>query len=269
MTTKLLALLIKSTVYPLYFKEDLVYLDFRSMLDSIRYVFRNKLPASDRIIASRLGKIYTRALTTDFMYANYAYEFFLKKFIRKHINDFDVFLDIGSCIGEYAIWLDRYHKQSICFEPVTENRAVIMKNLDLNGLTNKVMVVADALGAETRSARVHVQKSNKGASSICNLRDQQAYTETINITTLDMLLPTLPFTTESGVLMKIDAEGMELDVIRGASAFIKAARKLIIIYEVTHTDQHAIAEELQRHGRFRLGRVDSYNCFAIKYAAGH
>lgn len=267
MTIKFRILLEKATVYPLYFAEDLLFGDLRSVVDSLRYVFRKKLPPTDRVIHSRLGKIYTRALTTDFMYANYAYEFFLKKFILKHINQFEVFFDVGSCIGEYAVWLNRHNKQSVCFEPVTENRASLLKNLELNGISTKVKVMAEALGAETGTALVHVQESNKGASSIQKLRNTQAYTETIQISTLDLMVPALALPADAAVLMKIDAEGMELDVIRGATAFIKSTRQLIIIYEVTHVDREAISNELQKLGRFRMGRVDSYNCFAIKLQA--
>jgi hypothetical protein len=125
-------------IYLRYLFEYLKFGDFISVIASFRYVVSRKSHKSDRIIRTSIGTFFCRKNTNDFQFANYAYEWNVKKYILDHHHDYSVFIDGGACIGEYCIMLANNGMRCYAFEPVKENYAVLTKNLELNNLTSEI-----------------------------------------------------------------------------------------------------------------------------------
>ncbi|MBA4445858.1 hypothetical protein FHL01_10755, partial [Cylindrospermopsis raciborskii CS-506_C] len=101
----------KYGVYIHYFVEYLKHGDLKSLGASLKYVLTHKLPQQDYTTSSGMGKFLIRKNTTDFQFINYAYEKSIKDYLRNNLNNFDVFIDLGACIGEYSIWLAKEGKR--------------------------------------------------------------------------------------------------------------------------------------------------------------
>src|SRR5258707_4981438 len=79
-----------------------------------------------------------------------------------------VFVDVGAHIGTHTIYALRTKRfaRAVAFEPAPRNAALLARNLDANGLTHGVMIVAKAAGAAPGSAVLHLHPRNTGAHAI-------------------------------------------------------------------------------------------------------
>jgi len=255
-------MLTKLKTYLWYFYEYMKYGDFLSVYASVNYLIFKKSHKKDRIIKTSLGKIFCRKNTNDFQFANFHYEWGVKKYLLEHKNEYSVFIDGGACIGDYSILLSRFDIRCIAFEPVLKNFDVLMKNLDLNNLKSKVKAFPIGLGDHNFKAKFIFNPVNTGASHIANameLADCMA-----EIRTFDSLLPELKISIEDNILLKLDLEGMEVEAIHGASNFIRQYPNITFIMEDKHTGQYPIKDTLNKIASFEFGVVDEFNIFAKK-----
>jgi FkbM family methyltransferase len=253
----------KSANYWNYLAEYYRYADLMSIISSVQYKLFGTALSFDRIVESRIGKFYCRGNTTDFMYINYNYEIAVKEFIEKHISAYNTFMDIGACIGDYSIWMAKSGYQCLAFEPIPNNFDSLKRNLAYNGLKGKVKVFPIGLGAKAEYADFEIRGVNKGASKRVDDIEKTSAVG-IQIHRLDDIFPQLNFSQKNKVIMKLDVEGMEIDVLRGAKDFIQNTKHLIIIMEATLTGRDELIKYLEEVGDFEFQDIDTYNFAAIK-----
>lgn len=128
----------KALTYLQYLSDYLRHGDFVSVISSVKYLVNRTSHRKNRIIRTSAGTFYCRKNTNDFQFANYYYEWGVKKFILKNINEYSLFIDAGSCIGDYCVLLSKYGLRCMAFEPVPDTYKVLLKNLELNKLSGKV-----------------------------------------------------------------------------------------------------------------------------------
>lgn len=249
----------KYVVYADYFKEYIVCKDFKSLGASLKYIFTHKLPDKDYNTSSRMGNFLIRKGTTDFQFINEAYERKVKKYIRDHMDSFDVFIDAGACIGEYCVWLAKAGKRCIAIEPV--NFEAVRKNIALNKLENRVQVFACGVG--NRKERVYFNIPS-GLPSSSYIERSAAREPNVDIETLDSLVQEFNIAPGDRVLMKMDVEGMEPEVIEGARQFIAGQKNLTLIYEHFESDDYRNDKALSAIADFDFADIDSVNRVAIK-----
>jgi FkbM family methyltransferase len=256
----------KIQIYWWYFWEYLRYIDFRSISNALRYVISKKSNATDRVIHSRMGVFLCRKDTTDFMYANYNYERKVKRFIIKNLDKYDTFMDVGACIGDYSIWLANNGYKCLTFEPVPANFEVLQQNIALNHLTEHIHAYPWGLGSQKEQVSFEVRPHNKGASKV--IRDNEipetSQTNEATIQKFDSIKNQLPLTANNKVVIKLDVEGMESEVLKGAAEFIKSTRHLMLIMETCISDQKMLKQLLAQWGEFKYIKIDKHNFAAIK-----
>lgn len=250
----------KMRVYSLYFYEFLRFAEFTSAMNGALYTLTHKSYSSGKRINSRLGMFETRSGTLDFVYVNYAYEVDLKHFIEAQ--PFDVFFDVGSCIGEYSVWLGRKGYRCFAFEPVLSSYEMITKNIALNKLQNKVTAFNYGLGDKPAIEHFKVHAVNLGASR--RVDSVTEHTTKVEIKTLDDVYETLGLKPSAKILMKVDIEGMEVEMLRGAQHFLKHFDNITLIIEEKISGSQRIRETLEGMGKFQYGVVDDYNIYAKK-----
>jgi FkbM family methyltransferase len=158
------------------------------------------------------------------------------------------YLDIGAHLGTHTVWF-----ASMCpsthvhaFEPVGRYADVTRRNVTLNALDDKVTVhqvgLSDHVGTAENYMTVEHQMGFAGSGT--------GVTESFEIHRLDELV--------SGprvAVIKIDVEGMEPAVLRGATRILKRDRP--VVFAEAHNDGVAreIAAVLEPFGYRATGRV--------------
>lgn len=129
-------------------------------------------------------------------------------------------LDIGANIGNHTVyWGLRLRVKIEAFEPTAGTAAVLRRNIARNGLDEVATVHEYALGAsDGKALLLEMSDTNTGMNRVLPNPDGLL---------LIRQADSLGF--QDVTLMKIDVEGMELPVIRGALRTIERCRPLILV----------------------------------------
>ncbi|MCX6306809.1 MAG: FkbM family methyltransferase [Bacteroidetes bacterium] len=245
-----------------YFFEYLKHGDFMSVIYSIKYMLFRTSHGKDRIIKTTIGIFFCRKNTNDFQFANYKYEWGVKKYLLENLDSYSVFIDGGACVGDYSILLARHNKRCIAFEPVTENFKVLVKNMELNIFARNGVAIPYGLGDRNYTADFVFNPVNTGASHLAQEGDLANCQ--VEIRTFDSILPSLNIAQEDHILVKLDLESMELEALRGAETFIRQYPNITFVIEDRYIRQEFINNELSKLATFEFGIVDEFNIFAKK-----
>lgn len=160
------------------------------------------------------------------------------------------FWDVGTHIGFFSLQAARLVGDGGCvraFEPMPDNIDRIKRNIELNGASN-VTVVPVAVSAEAGSATMYARH---GSSLMWTLDPTLGDTPSgsVPLATLDSYLD------EFGVpdLVKIDAEGAEVDVLRGSSTLIAEGRTSFLVEFMSEDLENAGRELLAAYSFVPLG----------------
>lgn len=144
------------------------------------------------------------------------YELAMLCHLREHLVPGCVILDIGANLGNHSVFMGRFcsPSQVHSFEPHSVLHSALKKNIKLNGLDDVVQAHAVALGdADTRGVICDAALNNAGMSQVEVVADGP-----VEIYRLDGLLGHQLHRCDC---IKLDVEGMELAVFRGAIETIK------------------------------------------------
>lgn len=162
--------------------------------------------------------------------------------LTPHVMPDSLVLDIGASLGFYTIPLgltaQRVGARVIAIEPVRRNCDVLHRNIELNGLEEVVSVIPCALGRTPGQVSLHVESGGTGNATIVTglpadevtRHDQAGNTgsvELAEVRTLDDLELSEADCERPCSLMKIDAEGFEMDILAGAASFVARHRPVL------------------------------------------
>ncbi len=122
-----------------------------------------------------------------------------------------IVVDIGANIGAFSVYSGGTSDRVFAFEPEPSNYRQLLKNVQLNKLSDKITVRNVAVGSEDKSVCIYEGRFNKGASTIVHpfagvgkpveMRSLAGLMDDLGIHKIDLL--------------KIDIEGSEYDVVYG------------------------------------------------------
>jgi FkbM family methyltransferase len=153
---------------------------------------------------------------------------FLDKIVKNYQNP--VMLDVGANCGYYSIRYFAFCKQIFSFEPVSKIYRILKTNIKINSITNIVALncgLADKQGEHT----INLYNSS-GNNSIFDRKVPEEHSlkkigeEIIRLNTLDELIAS--GTVAAPDIIKIDVEGSELNVLKGAEKTINQYRPTIL-----------------------------------------
>ena len=172
-----------------------------------------------------------------FIQSSGTYDVEERDFLLSLINPGSIVVEVGANVGPYSVYLaDRLGSAGklFCFEPFRLLYQVLTANVALNGLSN-VVTINSAVGdwpprdMEAEGPDFN-HADNYGASTLLDPIHRtwilsHPVKERIHILPLDSYF----FGTVKIDMIKIDAEGMERDVLKGARATLKKFRPLLYI----------------------------------------
>ena len=138
--------------------------------------------------------------------------------------DFQI-LDIGANIGCTSLLFSDLGQQVVAFEPLSRTFELLQKNINL-AKKNNIKTLQLALGDEDREAEMYFLDANRSMAFVLDRTsrdDRQA--AVVKIKRLDDVFPEIGF--DRLDFMKIDVEGYELRVLKGAKHTIKKYRPIV------------------------------------------
>lgn len=146
--------------------------------------------------------------------------------------DSEVILDIGANIGCTALLFGELSEQVYAFEPSQSTFRFLEQNIAQSGLTN-VSLQNIGLGAESGEFTLTFSPANRSGGFVSNQTriDAGHTTEQITIRSLDEVVRSLNVTKID--FIKIDVEGFEGQVLRGATQTL-AEYQPVIVLELNH-----------------------------------
>jgi len=176
------------------------------------------------------------------------HEFEEMAFLLHYLRRDELFVDVGANVGSYTILAGAVcGARVVAFEPIATTFARLVANVRLNGLEGRVECVPRAAGA--RAGHLRITASQDTTNHVLARGEDDRENVEVAVEALDSRLAG-----RSPGLLKIDVEGFETEVLRGATGVISDPTLKAIILELNGSgdrygyDEALIPIELGRHG---------------------
>jgi FkbM family methyltransferase len=174
------------------------------------------------------------------------HEFADMAFVLHFLRPGDLFADIGANVGSYTVLASGVRgARTAAFEPDPEAAAALRRNVALNHLEGLVAVREMALGAAPGEARLTVGLDTTNRIVAAGAGPAR----TVRMDTLDRALDG-----QAPILAKLDVEGYESEVLRGAAVTLASPKLKAVLTE----DRSAPVVEVLRGAGFELHGYDAF-----------
>jgi FkbM family methyltransferase len=172
------------------------------------------------------------------------------QFLCQELTGKEKFIDVGANIGVYTLIAANCGCDVLAFEPDPGNFSRLLGNLQLNALDSRVKTVNKALGSHKTTLPIYSPLSdNHGRVALLETADSKA---TGKVDVIDLDYYSIP---ANRVVVKIDVEGFEENVLRGASTWLKqCATDSLWLVEI-HTGQGIQVQNI----------LPFFQCFSIAF----
>jgi FkbM family methyltransferase len=166
--------------------------------------------------------------------------------VVRHLRASGVFYDIGANMGFFSLIAARVSGPSgrvYSFEPVAENAAMVRANASLNAFAN-IQLFELAVGRNSRDDELLLTGWDGGSAVSTSVvkPDSPVTRRQVRVVALDDLIPAENLLAPTFV--KIDVEGLELEVIQGMTKTIAVA-KPVLLYEIDDGNREAFLRRWQ------------------------
>jgi FkbM family methyltransferase len=186
-----------------------------------------------------------------------------------HPKDGDIVVDVGAHMGRYTITSSNYVGPSgkvIAIEAHPYNFKILQRNIWLNRLTNVTAVNCAVYSAEAR-LKLYLPDEDLGYTMHHSLMTnyliskysqsiERKYIE-VEAYTLDKLLQ--KYGIDQVNWIKIDVEGAEYEVLKGAKGILSENKQIAILIEVHGKDTYRPTMELLRSNNFNIEFEKTYD----------
>ncbi|MEE3662553.1 FkbM family methyltransferase [Brenneria sp. g21c3] len=171
-------------------------------------------------------------------------------------------IDIGANIGNHTVYFGLFcgAERVLSFEPQKDVYDTLVKNIKLNSIGDKVTAFQMGLGSKENTARLGmVDEKNIGMTKL-----EISGAGGIRISTLDTIIENEPLSSIS--VIKIDVEGMEMEVLRGAVNTLELHGPVIYAEAATKSEFDAIKGFLSSFGYTATKRFNATATYLFEKA---
>ena len=206
----------------------------------------------------KLATNQTNRLSQDVFWGGIrGYEYPSLRVLAAFVTKAECFIDVGANIGYYSLLAARLNPnlRAYAFEPMPGAWTYLLKNIDLNGFSDRItpvrMAVADGPGEVeffvTKNPKaLHLEHHLGGSSSTARAKDQYSQTVVVQMGSLD------DFVEERGIkrvdILKLDTEATEDKVLAGAAKLIRRDRPLILCEVLPGRIENELERIFREHG---------------------
>ncbi len=156
----------------------------------------------------------------------------------------DIVVDIGAHMGRYTIISSKRvgtNGKVIAIEAHPGNFEMLNRNIKLNQLTNVIPLNYAVYSKETK-IKLYLPEEDSGYTIYNTIMSNRAGTEDkfveVNANTLDCLLQLNQIREEEVNWVKIDVEGAEFEVLKGATNVLSKSKDIALLIEVHGSDNY-------------------------------
>lgn len=159
----------------------------------------------------------------DRLEASGTYDATLTSWFQTHTDRTTHVIDVGAYVGYYTTLAASEGATVTAFEPDAVSFDYLRRNVATNGYDDRVRCVNAAAGGTGGEATLHVRSTGRASNSLIGQANRHDAEATVDTVTLDGYGP------ERVDIVKIDAEGAEPAIIRGAALTIRRDRPVIVM----------------------------------------
>jgi FkbM family methyltransferase len=138
----------------------------------------------------------------------------------------DLFVDIGAFLGAYSIIAANRGATVHSFEPSLKNRAPLTRAIEMNGYVDRVTIHPVAIANHSGEA-FFSNSWGPGNRLLGDSGDSQGVSQVVQVCRLDDI--SVHFDVRELAVLKIDAEGFDIDVLKGGKSFLERHDPVLIV----------------------------------------
>ena len=198
-----------------------------------KFVVRDRTDHIQRVVMAT-GRFYEADMLDD---------------LRGRLSSGAVFVDVGANVGNHTLFAASVcDARVIAFEPSPVLANHCAANLAINGASDRATVNRQGVGAAPGRARLLPGPPGNAGMTRLTISDT---TGQVEIVTLDDALDVAP------AVIKVDVEGMELDVLCGAERILRTHRPALYVEAAEHAYFDAVAAMLEPFGYEAVARFNA------------
>jgi FkbM family methyltransferase len=171
-------------------------------------------------------------------------------FLLHYLKEDNLFFDIGANVGVYTVLASQVKKaNSVAIEPISLTYERLIDNIQINRLSN---VVSMNIGLSFEKSKLYFTTGKDAMNSVALPSDKD--TLEVEVDTLDNLSSIYGYPK----IIKMDVEGYETNVLRGASKTLESDNLEVIIIELNGSGNKFGYSDEDIHTNLQLMGFDSF-----------
>jgi FkbM family methyltransferase len=160
-------------------------------------------------------------------------------------HNYEILIDVGANIGIYTLyWLHFPNTRAIAIEPFDENIRLLSKNIRMNNFTTRVDIISKPLASQNTLGWSIINDIRPGGSDYkLSLNNNLNQSNSIKVETLT--LDSILGGKKEKYILKIDTDGTDFDILKGAELALKDGKIVSILIESSEEDQEFIESYLK------------------------
>jgi FkbM family methyltransferase len=160
-------------------------------------------------------------------------------------HNYEILIDVGANIGIYTLyWLHFPNTRAIAIEPFDENIKLLSKNIRMNNFMSRVDIISKPLSSQNTLGWSTINDIRPGGSDYkLSLNNNLNQSNSIKVETLT--LDSILGEKKEKYILKIDTDGTDFDILKGAELALKDGKIVSILIESSEEDQGFIESYLK------------------------